>query len=165
MIKKFTDEKLLPFLFMQPTHPMRFNELMKANKLLVDNMLLEGSIPGVKLRLGRVYLFMILVWNIVLLPLSLLFHQFLVKIDCHIAIMMAVFFTLLFFGILSIFKQWALEEMAMQLIKKAWSIHFPYYDYETFHEKVAKFYADALEKGVTGANVEMYIMNALSLEK
>ena len=165
MIKKFIDEKLLPFLFMQPTHPMRFNELMKANKLLVDSMLLEGSIPGVKLRLGRVYIFMIFVWNVVLLPLSLLFHKFLVKIDCHIAILTAVFFTLLFFGILSIFKQWAMEEMASKLIKKAWSIHFPYYDYETFYKKVAKFYTDALEKGVTGANVEMYIMNALSLEK
>jgi len=165
MIKKFIDEKLLPFLFMQPTHPMRFNELMKANKLLVDNMLIEGSIPGVKLRLGRVYLFMIFVWNIILIPLAMIFHEILAKIDCHIAIMMAVFFTLLFFGILSIFKQWAMERMAEKMIKKAWSIHFPYCEYETFYEKVAKFYGDALEKGVTGANIEMYIMNALSLEK
>jgi len=165
MIKKLVDEKLLPFLFMQSIHPMRFNELMKANKLLVDNMLLEGSIPGVKLRLGRVYLFMILVWNIILIPLAMLFHKILAKIDCHIAIMMAVLFTLLFFGILSIFKQWAMERMAEKMIKKGWNNHFPYYDYETFHEKVAKFYGDALEKGVTGANVEMYIMNALSLEK
>ena len=165
MIKRFIDEKLLPSLFMQPTHPMRFNELMKANKLLVDNGLLEGNISGVKLRLGRVYLFMAFVWNLVLIPLAIVFHGILAKIDCHIAMVMAIFFTLLFFGILSIFKQWAMERMAENMIKKGWSVHFPYYDYETFHEKVAKFYTDALEKDVTGANVEMYIMNALSLEK
>ncbi|WP_201351820.1 hypothetical protein [Hydrogenimonas urashimensis] len=164
MIEKLIDEKLLPFLYTQPKHPMRFNELMKANKLLVDNMPLEGQIPGVKLRLGRAYLFMIVVWNIVLIPLALLFHKLLAKIDCHIAIILAVFFTLFFFGVLQIFKQWTMEKMAEKMIKKAWEIHFPYYDYGTYHTKVAKFYDDAIERGVTGANLEMYIMNALSLE-
>ncbi|BDY13350.1 hypothetical protein [Hydrogenimonas cancrithermarum] len=165
MFDKLIDEKLLPFIFTQPKHPMRFNELMRANKLFVDNMPLEGQIPGVKLRLGRAYLFMIVVWNLVLIPLALIFHKILAKIDCHVAIILAVVFTLLFFGILSIFKQWAAEKMAEKMIRQAWKIHFPYYDYETYHAKVAKFYDDAVERGVTGANLEMYIMNALSLEK
>ncbi len=164
MFEKLIDEKLLPFLFTQPKHPMRFNELMKANKLLVDNMPLEGQIPGVKLRLARAYLFMVLVWNVVLIPLALVFHRILAKIDCHVAIVLAVFFTLFFFGVLQIFKQWATEKMAEKMIRKAWEIHFPYYDFENFHAKVAKFYDDAVERGVTGANLEMYIMNALSLE-
>ena len=164
MCEKVIDEKLLPFLFTQPKHPMRFNELMKANKLIVDNMPLEGQIPGMKLRLGRAYLFMIVVWNLVLIPLALIFHKLLAKIDCHIAIVMAVVFTLFFFGVLQIFKQWSTEKMAEKMIRKAWEIHFPYYDFETFHAKVAKFYDDAVERGVTGANLEMYIMNALSLE-
>ena len=164
MFEKLIDEKLLPFLFTQPKHPMRFNELMKANKLLVDNMPLEGQIPGVKLRLARAYLFMVLVWNVVLIPLALVFHRILAKIDCHVAIVLAVFFTLFFFGVLQIFKQWATEKMAEKMIRKAWEIHFPYYDFENFHTKVAKFYDDAVERGVTGANLEMYIMNALSLE-
>jgi len=165
MFERLIDEKLLPFLFTQPKHPMRFNELMKANKLLVDNMPLEGQIPGVKLRLGRAYLFMIVVWNLVLIPLALAFHKILAKIDCHIAIILAVVFTLFFFGVLQIFKQWATEKMAEKMIKKAWEIHFPYYDYGQYHTKVAKFYDDAVERGVTGANLEMYIMNALSLER
>ena len=165
MSDKLIDEKLLPFLFTQPKHPMRFNELMRANKLFVDNMPPEGQIPGVKLRLGRAYLFMIVVWNLVLIPLALTFHKILAGIDCHIAIVLAVVFTLLFFGILSIFKQWATEKMAEKMIGQAWKIHFPYHDYETWHVKVAKFYDDAVERGVTGANLEMYIMNAMSLEK
>jgi hypothetical protein len=165
MFEKLIDEKLLPFLFTKPTHPMRFNELMQANKRYEDHMLLEGNIPGMKLRLGRTYLFMILVWNLVLIPISMLFHTFLEKIDCHIAIILAVIFTLLFFGILSIFKQWATERMAQKMIRQAWAIHFPYYDYDVNHVKVAKLYADAMERGVTGANLEMYIMNALSQDK
>ncbi|WP_456382246.1 hypothetical protein [Hydrogenimonas sp.] len=165
MFEKLIEEKLLPFLFTQPRHPMRFNELMKANKLLVDNMPLEGQIPGVKLRLFRAYLFMFLVFNAVLIPLAMIFHRILAKIDCHVAIVLAVFFTLFFFGVLSIFKQWATEKMAEKMIKKAWKIHFPYYDYENYHTKVAKFYDDAVERNVTGANLEMYIMNALSLEQ
>ena len=164
-IEEWIDNKLLPFLFTQPRHPMRFNELMRANKLLVDDMPLEGQIPGMKLRLGRAYLFMIVVWNLVLIPLALVFHGLLAKIDCHVAIVLAVFFTLFFFGVLQIFKQWATEKMAEKLIKAAWKIHFPYYDYEMYHTKVAKYYDDAVERGVTGANLEMYIMNALSLEK
>ncbi|WP_300361515.1 hypothetical protein [Hydrogenimonas sp.] len=165
MFEKLVDEKLLPFLFTQPRHPMRFNELMKANKLLVDNMPLEGQIPGVKLRLFRAYLFMFFVFNAVLIPLAMIFHKILAKIDCHVAIVLAVFFTLFFFGVLSIFKQWATEKMAEKMIKEAWKIHFPYYDYENYHTKVAKFYDDAVERNVTGANLEMYIMNALSLEQ
>ncbi|WP_456323694.1 hypothetical protein [Hydrogenimonas sp.] len=163
-IEKLIDDKLLPFLFTHPRHPMRFNELMRANKLLVDNMPIEGQIPGLKLRLARAYLFMIVLWNIVLLPLALVFHKLLAKIGCHVAIVLAVVFTLLFFGILQIFKQWATEKMAEKMVREAWKIHFPYYDYDTYHVKVAKFYDDATERGVTGANLEMYIMNALSLE-
>jgi hypothetical protein len=165
MLEKWIAETLLPFLFTQPKHPMRFNELMRANKLLVDDMPLEGQIPGMKLRLFRAYLFMFMVFNAVLIPLAMLFHTLLAKVDCHAAIVMAVFFTLFFFGVLSIFKQWATEKMAEKLIKRAWQTHFPYYDYDAYHTKVAKFYDDAVEKGVTGANLEMYIMNALSLER
>ncbi len=165
MLEKWIDEKLLPFLFRRPRHPMRFNELMRANKLLVQQMPVEGHIPGMKLRLGRAYLFMIAVWNLVLIPLAMIFHGILEKIDCHVAIVLAVFFTLFFFGVLQVFKQWATERMAQKLVKEAWKIHFPYYDYDEYHEKVAHFYDDALERGVTGANLEMFIMNALSLEK
>jgi len=163
-IERWVDGKLLPFLFTHPRHPMRFNELMRANKLLVDNMPIEGQIPGVKLRLARAYLFMIFVWNLLLLPPVLIFHKWLAKIDCHIAIILAVLFTLLFFGILQIFKQWSTEKMAEKMVKEAWKVHLPYHDYDTFHVKVAKFYDDAVERGVTGANLEMYIMNALSLQ-
>ncbi len=165
MLEKWIDEKLLPFLFTRPRHPMRFNELMRANKMLVQQMPVDGHIPGMKLRLGRTYLFMIVVWNLVLIPLAMLFHGILEKIDCHVAIVLAVFFTLFFFGVLQVFKQWATEKMAQKLVKEAWKIHFPYYDYDEYHEKVARFYDDAVERGVTGANLEMYIMNALSLEK
>ncbi|WP_456403945.1 hypothetical protein [Hydrogenimonas sp.] len=165
MFERLMDETILPFLFRESKHPMRFNELMQANKMLVDHIPLEGRIPGVKLRLSRLYLFMIVVWNLALLPPALLFHKVLAKIDCHVMIVAAVFFTLLFFGVLSIFRSWAIERMALNQIKKAWKLHLPYYDFDTYHTKVAKFYTDALERGVTGANVEMYIMNALSLEK
>jgi len=165
MFENWIEGRLLPFLFTHPRHPMRFNELMRANKLLVDNMPIEGQIPGMKLRLFRAYLVMFVAWNVVLIPLALLLHELLAKIDCHAAIVLAVFFTLFFFGVLSIFKQWATERMAAKLIKEAWKIHFPYYDYGTYHAKVAKYYDDAVERGVTGANLEMYIMNALSLEK
>ena len=165
MLKRWIDQKLLPFLFTRPRHPMRFNELMRANKLLVDDMPLEGQLPGMKLRLWRAYLFMFTLFNAVLIPLALLFHTLLARIDCHAAIVMAVFFTLFFFGVLTVFKQWATEKMAEKLIREAWKIHFPYYDYDAYRVKVAKFYDDAVERGVTGANLEMYIMNALSLER
>ncbi|NPA29475.1 MAG: hypothetical protein GXO33_04750 [Epsilonproteobacteria bacterium] len=164
MLEKWIDDRLLPFLFTHPRHPMRFNELMRANKLLVDDMPLEGQIPGMKLRLFRAYLVMFALFNAVLIPLAMLLHGILAKIDCHAAIVLAVFFTLFFFGVLTIFKQWAAEKMAEKLIKEAWAIHFPFYDYAQYHVKVARFYDDAVERGVTGANLEMYIQNALSLE-
>ena len=165
MLEPWIDEKLLPFLFTQPKHPMRFHELMRANKLLVSDMPLEGQIPGVKLRLARAYLVMIILWNLVLVPSALILHGILAKIDCHIAILLAVFFTLFFFGVLQIFKQWSAEKMAEKMIRAAWQTHLPYYEYSQHHERVAKFYDDAVERGVTGANLEMYILNALSAEQ
>lgn len=156
------ENTIVPWMFKRSAHPMRFSELLEANRLRSSHLSMEGKIPGVRISLWRAYLVFVVVWHLLLVPLLVLFHGYLALMDCHIAIILSVMFTLLFFGGFSLFKEWSIDRMALMRIQKAWSVHFPYHDFSGFHDRVAKIYSDALEEGIRRANLEMYVMNALS---
>lgn len=159
--EKFADSKIIPYVFSYPKHPMRFMELLKANKAFIDGLNPTMTIPGIRLSILRLYIVCFVLWNIVLIPLSLIFHPFLKKIDCHISIILAIVFTLLFFGTLQIFKHWLIERVAQKIIKRAWKNHFQYFDYDKYRYKVAELYAEAVDKDIPKRQMERFVMDRL----
>lgn len=159
--EKFVDSKIIPYVFTCPKHPMRFIELLKANKAYIDGLNPTMTIPGIKLSIFRLYVVYFILWNIVLIPLSLVFHKFLAKLDCHIVIILAIIFTLLFFGTLQILKEWLINRVAQRIIKRAWENHFSYFDYEKYRYKVAELYAEAIDRDISKHQLERFIMDRL----
>ena len=162
---KFVDERLLPYVFRVSEQPMLFIELLNANKLFQEGMRIDGNVQGFRISLGRVYLVYIIFWHIVIVPPALVFHEFLAKVDCHLLILIAVFFTGLFFAIFSIFNEYLHERMALKTIKEAWINHFPHFKYEQHAREVAQIYSKALEEEIHHKDMRLYILNNMVAEK
>jgi len=158
-IVDFTNKTIIPFVFRISDQPMLFVELMQTNKMYDDDMKVEGRVPGFRIRIGRTILVFLLIWHILLIPISLLFHMQLAKIDCHLLIIMAVIFTGLFFATYMMFKEWLIDLMAIRHIKKAWENHFPHFSYDKHHREVANLYSEAIEKEIPSKEIYLHILN------
>ncbi len=161
LIKKIQD-KIVDYVFEISDRPMSFMELLKTNKLYDDKMPLEGNIAGFKMNKKKAYLIFFILWNLVILPIVAIFHSIIAKLDCHVSIVLAIVFTLLFFASFSIFKEWLYEEVTLKQIKKNWSHHFPIFTYEKNHKLITQIYTEALEKEIPQHELRVFIFDKLS---
>ena len=159
MLEKLLD-KIIDIVFEKPKYPMRFRELMEANRILTDNLPIS-SIPGIRFCRLKLYAIYLIIWNILILPLALIFHTFLAKLDCHIAIILAIIFTLLFFGTYKIFENRLKERAALRLIKEAWKNYLPHFAYEKYAYEVAQIYKEAIDKDIPKHKIEQFIIDRL----
>lgn len=160
-IRRYQDEKIIPYVFTLSDGPMLFRDLLKANKMYQEGLKLEGKIPGFRLSVGRSYVVFIALWHLIILPASVIFHAGLEKIDCHLLIIMAVLFTGMFFATYAMFKEYLIDTVALKIIKSGWENHFPHFDYDLHAAEVAKIYSEALEKEIPHKNMQLYILDAL----
>ncbi|MRI58986.1 MAG: hypothetical protein C6H99_05720 [Epsilonproteobacteria bacterium] len=163
MFEKLLD-KIVHFVFTQPKYPMRFRELMEANRVVVDNLDIK-MIPGLKFCRLKLYAVYFIIWNIIVLPLALLFHDILAKLDCHLSIILAIIFTLLFFGTYKIFEERVKEYAAKRLVKEAWQKYLPHFSYEKHAEEVAQIYKEAVDKEIPKHKIEHYVIEKLIHER
>jgi hypothetical protein len=155
------EQRLLPYIFKTSEQPMLFSELLQANKTYQEGMSLEGTIPGFRMVLGHAYLVYLASWHLIIAVPIALFHHELRAIDCHLLILIAVFFTGLFFSMFSVFSERMHEKMAVQVIKKAWKNHFPHFSYAQHAAEVARIYNEALEEEVHHKDMRLYIFDKL----
>ena len=158
---RFTDEKIIPYIFTLSDAPLRFRDLLQTNKMYQDGLKLEGKIPGFRLSIGKSYIVFIALWHLILIPASAVLHSALAKINCHLLIIMAVLFTGMFFASYAMFKEYLTDKVALKIIKKGWENHFPHFDYDLHAKEVAKIYSEALEKEVPNKNLQLYILDRL----
>ena len=161
MIKNFIDNKILPFVFELSSEPMRYMELLKANQIYNDGLDLEGKIPGMRLKIGKNLLVFAIMWNILVVVVSLILHKVLAKIDCHLLIILSVLFTAVFFAAYSIYKSYILRTMAYNLITKAWKNHYPHFHYEAHAKEVSRLYKNAIEQEIPHKEIQLYILDHL----
>jgi len=164
-IKKFIRSTINPFVFKISEQPMRFQELMNANKIYNDGMNLEYNMTGFRVRLARVYLVFIILTLIIVTPPSIVFHSLLAKIDCHALIILSIVITVLLFSTFALFKSWLIEQVSKQLINEGWKNHFPHFDYQKNSQKVSHIYAEALENGIKSKDLQRYIITAMVSEE
>ena len=160
-LKRFKDEKIVPYIFTLSDDPMLFRDMLNTNKMYQDGLKLEGKIPGFRLSIGRSYVVFIALWHLILFPASAIFHSVLAKIDCHLLILMAVLFTGMFFATYAMFTEYMIDTVALRIIKKAWENHFPHFDYDLHAKEVAKIYSEALDKEIPHKNLQLYILDRL----
>ncbi|HEX5710796.1 MAG TPA: hypothetical protein VFX68_05565 [Sulfuricurvum sp.] len=158
---RIMDEKIIPYVFTQSDAPLLFRDLLKTNKMYQDGLKLEGNVPGFRFSVGKSYIVFILLWHIAMLPPAILFHAKLAKVDCHLLIIMAVLFTGMFFAMYAIFKEYLIDTVAHQILKRGWENHFPHFNYYLHAKEVAHIYSDALEKEIPNKELQLYILEKL----
>ncbi|MFZ2967609.1 MAG: hypothetical protein WA080_00980 [Sulfuricurvum sp.] len=154
-------EKIIPYVFTLSDAPMLFRDLLRINKMYQDGLKLEGNVPGFRFSVGRSYLIFTLLWHAVMLPIAIIFHQILAKVDCHLLIIMAVLFTGMFFALYAIFKEYLIDTVAHTILIRGWENHFPYFDYHTHAKEVAHIYSEALDKEIPHKELQLYIFEKL----
>ncbi len=159
------DTKLLPFIFKISDQPMLFSDLLTANKAYQDGMKPESAMLGFRFRKERAYLFYVVLWHIVFGLPALIFHTFLINIDCHALIILAVLFTGVFFATFLMFSEWIQERMTVKSIKKAWKIHYPHFKYEQYAQEVATIFKRAHQEDIHHKDMRLYIYNNMVATK
>jgi hypothetical protein len=162
MLENIIDNKIIPYVFKTSKHPMLFRELLEAIKLYNDGAKLESEMPGFKMRLARLYTVYLFIWHIVFLPFAIIIHYFLSNFDCHISIVVTALITIIFFGGYTLYKDFLIDRVANNVIKKAWTNHFPHFDYEQNSHHVCQIYSMAKEQGVSNKDLEFFVMDELA---
>ncbi|MBZ7933183.1 hypothetical protein H2266_05545 [Campylobacter sp. RM10543] len=159
-MKKFKDFSL-NFLFKISDQPVILRDLLEANALFNDGMLVDPSKLNFNFKILNSYLYFSILCVLVLLPLLLITHYFLMRLDFHISIISAVIVTSCVFISYDIFKIYTRKIISRQLIKKAWSLHFPYFSYEKYSLVASKFYKEALKDDILKKNLEKYVLEKI----
>ncbi len=160
-IRYFIDNIMLPYVFRLSEDPIRFEELMQANKIYNDGMPVDAHLLGYRMNLGRMYLVFVLFMHLFILPLTVIFHSILMHIDCHYLIIVAVLLTALFFASFTLFKEYFIELITVRRIRGAWKIHFPHFSYKKHSREVSGFYKEALAKEVHHRDLSRYIIDKI----
>ena len=114
------------------------------------------------MNLTRAYIVYIALVLAILVPISLLTHKPLAKIDPHISIIGAMIITALIFMGFNYFMDLLKNSMTKSTIKKAWSLHFPYFSYEEYNQNVNKFFENAMREEVSKRDLQKYILDRLA---
>ncbi|QOW64289.1 hypothetical protein IRA69_02960 [Campylobacter hepaticus] len=154
-------ELSLNFLFKISDQPVLVRDLLEANALFNDGMLVDPSKLNFNFKILNSYIYFGLFCVLVLLPLLLITHYFLTKLDSHISIMSAVVVTACVFIGYDIFKVYVRKIISKQLIQKAWALHFPYFPYEKYSLMAGEFYKQALKEEIPKVNLEQYVLDKI----
>ena len=153
---------ILNYIYATSKQPILLKDMLVASVQYRNDMEVDSSRLGFRLRLTRSYL--VYVWLVlaVLLPISLLTHKLLAKIDSHISIVGAMIITALIFMGFNYFKDIVKKEMTKSRLKKAWNLHFPFFDYEEYANKVNEIFEEAMREEVSKRDLQKYILDRLT---
>ncbi|TKX32316.1 hypothetical protein [Campylobacter aviculae] len=163
-MKKFK-EFSLNFLFKISDQPVLLRDLLEANALFNDGMLVDPSKLNFNFRIFNCYMYFSILCVFILLPLLLVTHYFLTRLDFHISIVSAVAVTACVFIGYDIFKIYIRKIVSKKLIEKAWNLHFPYFAYEKYSFIASDLYKEALKDDNLKKNLEKYVLEKIIQSK
>jgi len=154
-------DKILNFCFSVSKQPVLLKDLLVANVQHNEKMHVDAAKLGFRLHIGKAYLVYILLVSIIAIPLALVTHTLFAKIDMHASIVASVIFTAIIFIWFNFFRIWIKDKMASKVIRKAWSIHFPYFAYDEYRYKIEEIFHKAMKEEVQKKDLEKYILDKL----
>ena len=155
-------DKVLNYVYNTSKQPILLKDMLIASVQFSNGMEVDSSRLGFRLNLTRAYIVYIALVLAILVPISLLTHKPLAKIDPHISIIGAMIITALIFMGFNYFMDLLKNSMTKSTIKKAWSLHFPYFSYEEYNQNVNKFFENAMREEVSKRDLQKYILDRLT---
>lgn len=160
--EKSITKRVLNYIFTRSKQPVLLKDLLVATKQYNQGMEVDAGRLGFRLKLSRAYIVYIILVCLVLIPVSLLTHTALAKIDSHISIVGGMVITALIFMGFNFFKDKVVELMTKEVITRAWSLHFPYFAFEEYSKKFVKIFDQAMKEEVSKRDLQKYILDRLT---
>ncbi|WP_291951468.1 hypothetical protein [Campylobacter sp.] len=148
-------------IFKISNQPVNLKDLLEANALLNEGMLVDPAKLNYNFKNINSYFIYTILCAIILIPSLIITHYFLTIVDFHISILSAVFVTSCVFVGYDIFKIYTRKIISKKLIKKAWSLHFPYFAYEKYSKIVENIYNQAIKEEIPKNQLEQYVLKKI----
>ncbi|MCV3447786.1 hypothetical protein L8W67_03670 [Campylobacter lari] len=154
-------EFILNFIFKVSNQPVNLKDLLEANALLNEGMMVDPAKLNFKFKVFNSYLIYAFFCITILVPMLIISHYFLTIIDFHISILSAVFVTACVFIGYDIFKIYTRKVISKRLLKKAWALHFPYFAYEKYSKIAENIYNQAIKEEIPKNQLEQYVLEKI----
>lgn len=160
--EKTLKAKILDYVYIISKQPILLRDLLLANRQHKEGMHVDPAKLGFRLRLARAYFVYVALVLAILVPLSAFTHKGLAKIDSHVSIVGAMMITAAIFIGFNFFRSKMRDTVTQELIKRSWKLHFPFFPYEEYSEKIEKIFDQSLKDEVSKRDLEKYILDNLS---
>ena len=160
--EKTIKDKILEYVYTISKQPILLKDLLVANRQHNEGMHVDPAKLGFRIRLIRAYIVYIGLVLAILIPISLLTHKPLVKADPHISIVGAMAITAAIFMGFNFFRDRMRDTITKELIKRSWKLHFPFFSYEEYSEKIDQIFENAMKEEISKRDLEKYILENLS---
>ncbi len=160
--EKTIKNKLLEYVYTISKQPILLKDLLVANRQHNDGMHVDPAKLGFRIRLIRAYIVYIGIVLAIIVPISLLTHKPLAKIDPHISILGAMVITAVIFIGFNFFRDKMRDTMTKELIIRSWKLHFPFFSYEEYSSKIDEIFEKAMREEISKRDLEKYILENLS---
>ena len=156
--EKTIKSKILEYIYTVSKQPILLKDLLVANRQYNEGMHVDPAKLGFRLNLMRAYMVYIAIVLAILVPISLLTHKPLAKIDPHISILGAMIITAAIFIGFNFFRDKMRDIMTKELIKKSWKLHFPFFSYEDYSIKIEEIFEKSIKEEISKRDLEKYIL-------
>ena len=163
--EKTLTDKILGYIYVLSKQPLLLRDLLDANRQYNEGMHVDPSKLGFRLKLSRAYFVYLLIVLAILIPISLITHTPLARIDTHISILGAMLITAAIFIGFNFFIAQMRDIITLRQIKKSWRLRFPYFSYEEYNHKVEEIYQKAIKEEISKRDLERYILDNLVIEE
>lgn len=160
--EKTIKNKILEYVYTISKQPILLKDLLVANRQHLDGMQVDPAKLGFRIKLIRAYIVYIGLVLLILVPISLLTHKPLEKVDPHVSIVGAMIITAAIFMGFNFFRDRMRDSITKELIKKSWKLRFPYFSYEEYASKVDVIFEKAMKEEIAKRDLEKYILDNLS---
>ncbi|AXX93894.1 MULTISPECIES: hypothetical protein [Arcobacter] len=160
--EKTIKSKILEYIYTVSKQPILLKDLLVANRQYNEGMHVDPAKLGFRLNLMRAYMVYIAIVLAILVPISLLTHKPLAKIDPHISILGAMIITAAIFIGFNFFRDKMRDIMTKELIKKSWKLHFPFFSYEDYSIKIDVIFDNSIKDEISKRDLEKYILDKLT---
>ena len=161
-MKKSLKEKIISYVYKISNQPILFRDLLEANSHFNEHMHVDAGKLGFKMNIIKAYIVYLALSALVVMPLIGITHYFLKHMNFHISIIGSVLVTSAVFIGFNFFNVWIRRAITLKLIKKAWIVHFPFFAYEKYNQKVEEMYNESVKQEVQKKNLQQYIINKLT---
>ena len=160
--EKTFKNRVLEYVYIISKQPILLKDLLVANRQHNEGMHVDPAKLGFRIRLTRAYTLYVAIVLAILVPISLLTHKPLAKIDPHISIVGAMIITAAIFIGFNFFRDRLRDVVTKELIKRSWKLHFPFFSYEEYSKKIDEIFESSIKDEVTKRDLEKYILDKLT---